>query len=47
MSYFSYTCRVHFDVLTLPLCPPLPHLDAGDDEQDYVEDGASDPDDVF
>jgi len=25
----------------------LPHLDAGDDDEECVEDGAFDPDDVF
>ena len=27
--------------------PLLPYLDASDDEEEYVEDGAFDPDDVF
>jgi hypothetical protein len=27
--------------------PLLPHPDAGDNEEKYVEDGAFDPDDVF
>ena len=27
--------------------PLLPHPDAGDDDEEYVEDGAFDPDDMF
>jgi hypothetical protein len=43
MSYFSYTCGVHFDVLTLPLCPPCYPLDGGD-EEGFAEEDAFDPD---
>ena len=47
MSYFSYTCRVHFDVLTLLLVPQLPHPDAGDEVEEYTDDDTFGPDYVY
>jgi len=47
MSYFPTLAEYISMYSPFLFVPLLPYLDASDDEEEYVEDGAFDPNDIF
>ena len=47
MSYFPTLAEYISMYSPFLFVPLLPHRGAGDGEEEYIEDGAFDPDDVF